>query len=136
LSKRDRFILIAVGSSLVLGVAHVYLKVVMEPFMRYLVYFLLAKVVSDAFYYLLSPRRFVWAYPEDYLFNEVCPLLMYGFPACIGQRYAIVYQVLPFEPVTALLDSFAPVLALCIYTRWNQETTDDRGYRPGRRLER
>jgi hypothetical protein len=134
MNKQQRFLVIALGSSIPLGLLHVHLKPVLDPFTRYLVYFAAAKITSDVIYYLLQPGRNVWVYPEDYLFNELFTLAMYGLPVCVLQRYLIAYQMLRFPVVVAIVDSFVPVLLLCLTSRWKQEDEDDRSYRPGRRL--
>jgi hypothetical protein len=134
MSKQQRFLAIALGSSIPLGMLHVYLQVILDPFARYLVYFAAGKIISDVIYYYLQPRRNVWVYPEDYLFNELFTLAMYGLPVCILQRYVILYQMLRFPLALAIVDSFVPTLALCLVTRWKQEDKDDMSYRPGRRL--
>jgi len=134
MNKQQRFIVIALASSSLLAVLHVLLKPTLDPFTRYLVYFVAAKVVSDVIYYALQPRRNVWVYPEDYLFNELFTLAIYGLPVCVVQRYLIAYQMLRFPVLVTAVDSFVPVLLLCLNTRWNQEDQEDGSYRPGRRL--
>jgi len=135
--KRQRFAIIALGSGAVLGLAQVYLKSrQMEPLIRYLIYFVVAKIISDIVYYVLAPERQVWLYPEQYLRDELLSLGMYGLPVCLAQRYMVLYAFLPYEPVMTVLDSWAPLLALCLVTRWKQEDTDDNSFRPGRRINR
>jgi len=134
MNRQQRFVVVALASSALLAVLHVLLKPKVDPFTRYLVYFVAAKIISDVVYYALQPRRNVWVYPEDYLFNELFTLAMYGLPVCIVQRYLIAYQMLRFPVLVTIVDSFVPVLLLCLNTRWQQEDKEDTSYRPGRRL--
>lgn len=126
----------ALGTAAALSVVDPFLRLWFEPLSRYLIYYVMAKPISDAIYYLLSPRRQVWLYPEDYVLNEMFTLFMYAFPLMVGQRYMLLAMVVPYQPVVAFLDSWLPLLLLCLNARWRQEETDDRSYRPGRRLER
>ncbi len=134
MNKQQRFVVVALASSALLAALHVMLKPRLDAFARYLVYFVAAKVISDVIYYALQPGRNVWVYPEDYLFNELFTLAMYGLPVCVVQRYVIAYQMLRFPVLVTIADSFVPVLALCLNTRWQQEDKEDSSYRPGRRL--
>jgi hypothetical protein len=134
MNKRDRFLVIGGVSSALLFAGQELLRPFLEPFVRYLVMFFLTKVLTDAIYYYLAPRRRIWQYPEDYLIHEVLSLLAYGVTLCIGQRYLIAYGFLRFAVLESLVDSFLPPLFMCLSVRWTQEEKDDRSYRPGRRL--
>ncbi|MDI6894387.1 MAG: hypothetical protein AB1503_07915 [Bacillota bacterium] len=106
----------------------------MPPFVRLLALVLITRLVGDFCYWRLEPRRRTWLYWDDYLAHHVFPHFLWGVPLAVAQALAVMWFVSVFW-VHLLAVSALPATILYVITRYLDELAEDRGHRPGRRLE-
>lgn len=106
----------------------------MPVFVRLLALVLVTKVAGDFTYWRLQPRRRTWLYWDDYLAHHLFPHFLWGVPLAVVQALAAMWFGAVFW-VRLVAVSALPATILYVLTRHLDELAQDRGHRPGRRLE-
>lgn len=101
-----------------------------STFPHFLVAVAATKLLGDTVYFLLSPRRRLWVYVDDYLGNDFMPFFRYGFPLAIIQAYLLNRGYVPPAYLGLWL---GPGSATLIYLidRWLVERAQDGHERAG-----
>ena len=106
----------------------------MPPFVRLLGLVVVTRVAGDFTYWRMEPRRRTWLYWDDYLAHHLFPHLLWGVPLAVVQALASIWFYDVFW-VQLIALSALPATLLYVVTRYLDEMAQDRGHRPGRRLE-
>ncbi|MEW6547003.1 MAG: hypothetical protein AB1446_08810 [Bacillota bacterium] len=106
----------------------------MPGFVRLLALVLITRLAGDLSYWRLEPRRRTWLYWDDYLAHHLFPHFLWGVPLAVAQALMTMWFYDVFW-VHLVAMSALPATLLYVVTRYLDEVAQDRGHRPGRRLE-
>lgn len=137
MTRAQRLTVVAVGAFAAAEILCDLAQVVwsgMPLFVRLLALVLVTRLAGDFFYWRLEPRRRTWLYWDDYLAHQVFPHFLWGVPLAVAQALADIWFSRVFW-VHLLATSALPATLLYVATRYLDELAEDRGHRPGRRLE-